>query len=273
MGFPLTASTRMYDATPRVADLWRALVERVAVVSGVPLEVLHHPAPAPLTEIWSRSDLGSVFMCGWPLFRSRTAHVPLVAPIPLATDCLDAASYRSHFVVRADSSYRRLEDTFGATIGWTATHSHSGFNAPRHHLLQYRDENRQRLYAKSIGPLVTPRRTIESVLERRVDVAPVDSYFLDLLLSHEPSTAEQLRSVAATRCTPIPPLVASTTISTYATSRIREAWCAVAEAEENAGIMNALRLRGFLRLNGTNDYAITAQWDEEARLAGYEAPK
>ena len=33
---------------------------------------------------------------------------------------------------------RTLEDTFGGRAGWTVEHSHSGFNAFRHHLLAYR---------------------------------------------------------------------------------------------------------------------------------------
>ena len=95
---------------------------------------------------------------------------------------------------------RSLGDTFGGRIGWTVQHSQSGYNAVRYHLL-----GRQGAYtAQWIGPLITPRRVIEAVLRREIDVGPLDSYVHDLLRRHEPETAAKLRVVDSTAMTPIP---------------------------------------------------------------------
>ena len=37
--------------------------------------------------------------------------------------------------MRKDAPYEGLADTFGGAGRWTVEHSHSGFNALRHHLL------------------------------------------------------------------------------------------------------------------------------------------
>ena len=48
----------MYALTPVLRDLWRDLFVWVAEVSGVPLDVVEHAAPAPLDDLWRRDDLG-----------------------------------------------------------------------------------------------------------------------------------------------------------------------------------------------------------------------
>ena len=77
-------------------------------------------------------------------------------------------------IVRADSEFTQLQETFGGRIGWTVAHSQSGYNAVRHHLLRY--EGPPPLYRDWVGPLVTPRRVIEAVLADEIDVGPLDSY-------------------------------------------------------------------------------------------------
>ena len=111
--------------------------------------------------------------------------------------------------MKADSAFRSLEDTFGGRLGYTVEDSHSGYNALRHHLLPYRQQRGANLYRESIGPLTTPRRVIEALLAGEIDVGPLDSYALDLMLRHDPDLATQIRIVATTDTAPIPFLVAS----------------------------------------------------------------
>ena len=50
---------------------------------------------------------------------------------------------------------------------------------------------------------------VDAILAGDIDVGPLDSYALDLMLRHEPDLAEQIRIVATTDSAPIPFLVAS----------------------------------------------------------------
>jgi ABC-type phosphate/phosphonate transport system substrate-binding protein len=265
------ANARMYSVTPAVRDAWRALLDWVGRHSGVPLTYLDHAAPAPLEQLWARGDLGAAFMCGFP-FASATPRPRLVAaPVPSPARYGRRPVYCTDFVVRADSGIERLRDAFGGRIGWTASHSQSGFNAVRHHLLGYRDERSERLFAASIGPLTTPRRVIDAVLERTIDVGPLDSYVHDLLQRHEPATASKLRTIESTVMTPIPPLVASPSTPPDTVERLRRTLVAAASEPEAPSLLEFLLLAGFTAVDAADYDRLLAQ-DREAVSAGYPAP-
>ena len=189
----LVANARMYSVTPAVSAAWRALFAWAAGEAGVPLAYLDHAAPAPLEDLWARDDLGAAFMCGFPFASAARKPALLAAPVPSPARYGGAPRYCTDLIVRADSRFARLRDTFGGRIGWTVGHSQSGYNAVRHHLLG--QQGPQPLYTQWVGPLVTPRRVIDAVLDNTVDVGPLDSYVHDLLKRHDPETASKLRVV------------------------------------------------------------------------------
>ena len=180
------ANARMYSVTPEVESAWRGLLARVAAEADVALEYLPYPAPQPLEHLWTRPDLGAVLMCGYPIALGLALVQPIAAPIPRAPWAAGRAVYRTDLIVREDAPYERLEDTFGGRAGWTVAHSHSGFNAFRHHLLAYRTPQRQRLYREMVGNLVTARNVLDAVRERRIDVGPLDAYWHMLIARHAP---------------------------------------------------------------------------------------
>src|SRR5215469_10007847 len=150
-------NARMYAVTPEVEAAWRALLEHITHEAEVALDYLPYPAPQPLETLWSRPDLGAVFMCGYPIALKLAPVVPIAAPIPSATWAAGRAVYRTDLIVREDAPYRTLEDTFGGRAGWTVEHSQSGFNAFRHHLLRFRSRDRpaaRRLPGRSPAELV-----------------------------------------------------------------------------------------------------------------------
>jgi ABC-type phosphate/phosphonate transport system substrate-binding protein len=266
----LIGCTRMYNVTPQVAGHWRALIGKVAAAAGVTMEVIDHPAPAPLDALWRRDDLGCAFMCGWPFQRREPKPQIVAAPVPVPTWC-EGPTYRTLMVVRADSSYRTIEDTFGGRIAWTDEGSQSGFNAPRRLLTGYR-QGPEPLYGESIGPVVTPRASINAVIEGRADVAPVDSYFHQLLARHEPETTAQVRVVARTDCTPIPLLIAARSVPPETVAKLGHTFAAVGTDPTFAPLLEDLCLTGFARIEDPQVYAITERWDDEARTAGYLRP-
>jgi len=267
----LIANARMYAVTATARAAWRALFEWVSRYSDVPLRYVDHAAPAPLEELWARTDLGATFMCGFP-FATAAMRPQLVAgPVPSPPRYGRRPVYCTDFVVRADSKFTRLSDVFGARIGWTVSHSQSGFNAVRHHLLQYRHRNGP-LFAASIGPLLTPRRVIESLLDGTIDVGPLDSYLHDLLRCHEPQTASQLRTVEHTVMAPIPPLVASRATAPDTVERLRRAFLGATGDPVAADILDTLLLTGFVRVTGT-DYDRFPIQALQAVAARYETPE
>jgi ABC-type phosphate/phosphonate transport system substrate-binding protein len=267
----LVANARMYAVTPGVREAWQALFDWMARTSGVPLEYIDHAAPAPLETLWAREDLGATFMCGFPFAFAVRKPALIAAPVPSPPRYGGLPQYCTDFIVRADRPFARLSDTFGGRIGWTVGHSQSGYNAVRYHLLRHRREQNEPLFAKWVGPLITPRRVIKHVIEGKIDVGPLDSYVHDLLKRHEPETAVRLRTVDSTAMTPIPPLVASPAVADDIVERLRGALMSGAIQTELAATFEALMITRFAPVN-PSDYTVLLSQAQEADGGGIARP-
>jgi ABC-type phosphate/phosphonate transport system substrate-binding protein len=265
------ANARMYAVTPEVEALWRTLLGQIGRDAGVTLSYIPYPAPQPLEALWARADLGAVFMCGFPIALGLAPVVPLAAPIPRAPWAQGRPVYRTDLIVREEAPYRTLEDTFGGRAGWTVPHSHSGFNAFRHHLLAYRTQARPALYREMTGNLVTARRVLDSVREGRIDVGPLDAYWHLLIARHAPELTRGIRTLASTALAPMPALVAAAGTPENVVTRLRAAFTAAARRPWFAELGAPLLLEGFAPASA-GSFATLLEWDRAAKAAGYELP-
>jgi ABC-type phosphate/phosphonate transport system substrate-binding protein len=267
----LIANARMYGVTPEAEAAWRGLIERIAAAAGVSLAYEAYPAPRPLEVLWARPDLGAVQMCGYPIALGLADVVPIAAPVPALDWAAGRPVYRSDLIVRADAPYRRLEDTFGGRAGWTVEHSHSGFNAFRHHLLGYRTAERPKLYGAMVGPLVTARRVLDGVLDGSIDVGPLDGYWHALIRRHRPDLTAGIRVIASTEAAPIPAFVATATADPGVVRRLKASFAAAADEAWFGDFAEPLLLARFVPVDRA-DYATTLAWDRDAVAAGYAMP-
>ena len=265
-------NARMYAVTPQVEAAWRELLDHVTGEADVSFEYLPYPAPQPLEKLWARADLGAVFMCGFPIALQLAPVVPIAAPIPRVDWAGGRAVYRTDLIVRADSPYGRLEDTFGGRAGWTVEHSHSGFNALRHHLLAYRTHERPALYAQMAANLLTARNVLDSVREGRIDIGPLDAYWHMLIARHAPALCAGVRVLTSTALEPMPAFVAAAGTPTDTFGRLRAAFLAASTRGWFPALAETLRLEGFAAAEAES-YASLMQQDREARAAGYEQPR
>lgn len=265
------ANARMYAVTPEVETVWCELLARVAAAADVALEYLPYPAPRPLEHLWSRPDLGAVLMCGYPIALQLARVQPLAAPIPRAQWAAGRAVYRTDLIVRQDAPFRRLEDTFDGRAGWTVAHSHSGFNAFRHHLLAYRTPQRPSLYREMAGNLVTARNVLDAVREGRIDVGPLDAYWHMLIARHAPHVCEGVRILTSTAVAPMPAVVAAADVPADVVARLRGAFANAAAQSWFGELADPLLLEGFAAVS-RETFDPTLQWDSEAKAAGYAEP-
>lgn len=266
----LTTSLRMYNATPAAAKAWRALLEPVFAAVGADVRFVEHRAPQPITSLWREPGLCGEFMCGLPFVRAEPAMQPIAAPVPSPARYAGLPRYCSEFLVRDDSGFASLEDTFGHRIGWMPPDSQSGFNAPRALLARYVTDARRMLYRQSRGPLMTPAQLLEAMLGRDVDVVAIDSFFLDLVRHHEPSRLARVRTIATTPWTPIPLLVAAPDVDAALVARLRECLVALHEQPSATQHLRDVALTRFV----APDIRSYAQLLEMARFAdarGYGA--
>jgi ABC-type phosphate/phosphonate transport system substrate-binding protein len=264
-------NARMYAVTPAVEAAWRSLLDEVTRTAGVEFSYFPYPAPQPLEKLWARADLGAVFMCGYPIALALSPVIPIAAPIALAPWAQGRAVYRTDLIVREDAPYRTLEDTFGARAGWTVEHSHSGFNALRHHLLAYRTPERASLYGEMHGNLITARRVLDEVREGGIDVGPLDAYWHLLIRQHAPQLTAGVRVLASTALAPMPAFVAAASTPPETLARLRAAFVSAADQAWFAPLSQTLLLEGFAAVT-SETYAPLLQWDRAARAAGFERP-
>ncbi|HEY6484244.1 MAG TPA: PhnD/SsuA/transferrin family substrate-binding protein [Steroidobacteraceae bacterium] len=264
-------NARMYAVTAQVEDAWRELLGRITADAGVRLAYVPYPAPQALENLWSRDDLGAVFMCGYPIAMQLAAVTPIAAPIPRAPWAAGRALYRTDLIVREDAPYATLEDTFGGRAGWTVAHSHSGFNAFRHHLLRYRTAGRPALYSQMSGNLVTARNVLDSVRERRIDVGPLDAYWHLLIARHAPALTAGIRVLACTDVAPMPAFVAAASAPPQMTERLRAAFIGAARQPWFAPLADYLLLDGFAE-SSEAAFSSLLEWDRAAKAAGFEWP-
>jgi ABC-type phosphate/phosphonate transport system substrate-binding protein len=263
------ANARMYAVAPPAETAWQSLIAHVAADAGVKLDYTPYPAPLPLEDLWRRPDLGLVQMCGYPIALGIADVVPIAAPIPALPWAGGRALYRSDLIVRADSPFRRLEDSFGHRTGWTVRHSHSGFNAWRHHLLPH--WRGAPLYAEAKGDLVTARRVLDAVLDGSIDIGPLDAYWHALIARHRPDLTAGIRVLANTDLAPMPTFVAAPAMPSDAVECLRQALSAAASRPWFPPLAEALVITGFAPVTAA-DFATTLAWDRAAVAAGYDTP-
>lgn len=239
------ANARMYSATPAVKRAWNDVLGWALREAELPWEVIDYDMPAPLSALWSRSDLGCAMMCGLPYSQRSPRPTLIAAPVPASGRCAGRPLYWTEFMVRAASGYGTLEETFGGVIGYTVEDSMSGFVAVRRHLRGFREPDRPQLFRKAVGGLVNARRVIEALGAEEIDVGPVNSYYHELLKKNDPAFAAKVRVVASTAAAPIPPLVATATLAEGDVKTLRAALLASGSAPGLDLQRDTLRLSGF----------------------------
>ncbi|MEI6457665.1 MAG: PhnD/SsuA/transferrin family substrate-binding protein [Pseudomonadota bacterium] len=261
----------MYAVTASVEAVWQRLLTHIAADAAVDLTYMPYPAPQPLEALWQRADLGCVLMCGYPIALRLAPVIPIAAPIPAMAWAGGRAVYRSDLIVRADAPFRTLEETFGHRAAWTVQHSHSGFNAFRHHLLRYRSATRPQLYRAMVPDQITARAILDGVREGRFDVGPLDAYWHWLIARHAPNITAGIRVLESTDLAPMPAFVAGAAMPADAIMRLKAAFAGAAAQPWFVTCKDALGLTGFASVD-QQDFALTLERDRAAHDAGYRLP-
>src|SRR5882757_2945644 len=136
-GHRMIANARMYSVTPEVAALWRSLLAAVLGKVDAPIDIIDHAPPAPISELWKRPDKAAVFMCGLPWSLATPQPTLVAAPRPSPAAYGGRACYWTDLVVRADSPFQSLEQTFGHRLALTTPESQSGYAAPLYALMAH----------------------------------------------------------------------------------------------------------------------------------------
>lgn len=239
----LVACSRMYNVGPKVRGLWDGLFAWLSEESGIRLEIIAHAAPAPLSELWARPDLGAAFMCGYPFSRLPADERPvtLAAPVSTARWADGRPLYASHIVAAKDATFDPA-DLPALRWGWTVRDSQSGYHAPRSFLAGL---PRPGTAVKTVGPLLNPNGVVDAIAAGRIDIGAIDAYAWQLLEMHEPEALAPLRIIATTQATPVPLLVASRRQPAELVFALRQALLQAHRSAQGQSILASLGLSHF----------------------------
>ncbi|WP_411197150.1 phosphate/phosphite/phosphonate ABC transporter substrate-binding protein [Rhizobium sp.] len=239
------ACSRMYNLSPRVRGLWDALFALVSLQSGIELEIIAHAAPAPLSELWARPDMGAVFMCGYPFSRMPVAARPTMLAAPVSSEAwsLYQPLYASHILVASTGPVNAVADLAAARWGWTVRDSQSGYHAARSFLTgQFAGKMKQSM---TVGPLLNPSGIVAALKDGRIDAGAIDAYAFQLLSMHEPDAVDGLRILTTTDPLPAPLLVAAQTLPADIATALQRSLVTLHETPEGAAALGRLGLKRF----------------------------
>lgn len=239
----MLANARMYSVTPASKEAWRKVIEWATREARVPVEFVDHAPPQLLADLWARNDLGVVQMCGLPASLRNPSPTVLAAPQPSLPRYGGKAIYMSDIAVKADSKLRTLEDSFGGVAGYTLKDSQSGYFAWRTLLLTKYPGAK---YRKIVGGLLNPRGIIQALVNGDIDVGPLDGYVFDLIRAGDPAAASQVRVIASTDPTPMPPLVATAPLENDQVESLRKAFLNVHKQSSLDEARKALLVERFV---------------------------
>jgi ABC-type phosphate/phosphonate transport system substrate-binding protein len=242
-------------------------LQRILARAGVAAEVIDHPAPAPLEDLWRREDQAAVFMCGLPYSRAEPPPLMVAAPVPLPPEFQGLPQYWSEFVVRHDSGLASMADIFGTRIAFTVPGSQSGCVAALTYFMsryaEHPTPHRRPLFAEVVAPTITPVGALTAVVQGAAEVAPIDAYALRLLQHYRTDLTSLVRTVGRTAATPIPPLVASPA-PPGALDALRNAFRDAHRHAAEQTLMAQLQLQGFAQPDPSS-YTALRQAAEAAR--------
>lgn len=255
------ACSRMYNLSPTIRGLWDDFFGWLSLESGIGLEIIAHAAPASLSELWSRPDMGAVFMCGYPfsMMASEERPIPLAAPVSIEAWARGGPFYASQIVTTRNAAIGP-DELASARWGWTVHDSQSGYHAPRAFLAGRPDGHPVR---DTVGPLLNPRGIIDAILDGRIEVGAIDAYAYQLLAMHEPQTVSALKVITTTESTPVPLLVTARQQPEDITSALRIALLRAGTNREASRVLQPLGLSAFVM----PDMAAYDRLPERARQA------
>lgn len=212
-------------------------------------------------------DLG--FICGLPYVLLRDRPAPLaelvVAPVMRAPRYQGKPKYFSDLIVPKDSPHRSLQDLKGKTYVYNEELSNSGYNMPRHRLLELG------LTGGFFGKVLrsgSHEESIRMVAAGEADASYVDSLVLDHDREKSLGHARKVRVVESLGPAGICPLVAAARLDPGIRGAVREHLAAMHEDAEGKKILAGALVDRFAVVDDGNYDDIRAM-KSAAEKAGF----
>jgi phosphonate transport system substrate-binding protein len=155
-----------------------------------------------------RGQIDVCWICGLPYVKKRNSGESPVELLGAAVmkdpRYAEKPVYYSDVVVRAESSFRSLDDLFGAVWAYNEPGSHSGYNLIRYHLAA---AGKRSGYLRRVVQSGSHQDSLRMSLAGSIDASAIDSTVLEMEFAINRSIIEKIRTIAVLGPSPAPPWV------------------------------------------------------------------
>lgn len=228
-------------------SVYKKLAEYLEMKTGYPCELISGFSYKTLNAMLEAGVVDIGFICGYPyvLMHDRP-HPPvrlMAAPVPAAPRYRGQPIYFSDIIVRADSSYRCINQLKGCTWAYSEELSNSGYNLPRAFLIR---KGLHRGFLARVVRTGSHEESIRAVATGEADAAAVDSLVLDYERARGSPYAQRVRILYSLGPSGIVPVVASARMPEHRFKAIQAVLLHMASDAEGAAILREAGLKTFV---------------------------
>ncbi|MDC3960978.1 phosphate/phosphite/phosphonate ABC transporter substrate-binding protein [Polyangium jinanense] len=227
-------------------NLYESIAHHLARKTGITIEVTTGLAYSTINSMLETGAVELGFICGLPYTVLRDLPTPraelLGGPIMKYPRYGGQPVYFADLVVRNDSPYHSLEDLRGRTLVYNDERSHTGYNAPRHHLME-------RGFARGFfGKVVrsgSHEESIRMVAAGEADASWVDSLVLDYDREKRRGRAGEVRVLESIGPMTVSPVVASPDLPAELRAALRKTLLGMHEDPDGKRLLDAAFIERF----------------------------
>lgn len=234
-------------------DVYRKIADYVAAKSGIKCEFVTGLAYETINGMLADGTVDAAFVCGLPYVIERDKAEPtvtlLAAPIMKAERYGGKPKYFSDLIVRKDGPIQSMADLKGKVYVYNDELSNSGYNMPRHLLVEMGET--KGFFGKVLRS-GSHEESIRMVAEGQADASFVDSLVLDYDRAKGLGYADKVRVIQTRGPAGICPVVGATKISEERRQKVAEILIGMANDPEGRKILDEALVDRFVKVDDSN---------------------
>lgn len=233
--------------------VYEEITKYIAGKTGLRVEFVTGLSYSTINEMLSSGAVDCGFICGYPYVVMHDQQKPavdlLAAPIMKAPRYKGQPKYYSDLIVRKDSPYKTIHDLKGRTYAYNDELSNSGYNMPRHRLLELGLTNG--FFGKVLRS-GSHEESIRMVATGKADASYVDSLVLDYDREKGIGHARDVRVIESLGPAGICPIAISTSVPAEARAKLQEALVTMHEDPQGKEILGGALVDRFAEVDESN---------------------
>jgi phosphonate transport system substrate-binding protein len=253
--------------------VFQKITDYLSARSGIPCEFITGLSYGTINEMLAAGAVDAAFVCGLPYVIERDKAQPsvtlLVAPVMKDARYRGQPKYFSDLVVKKGSAYQSLADLRGKTYVYNDELSNSGYNMPRHKLVELGET--KGFFGKVLRS-GSHEESIRMVAQGEADASFVDSLVVDFDRTKGTGFAGQVRVIESRGPAGICPVVVSVKITEDRRQKLQDAFLGMDKDAAGRKLLDEALLTRFEKVEDSN-YDDIRRMKKAAEQAGFPSIK